>query len=188
MLVKDVEFTLKDGRKAVLRSPREEDAPELLECFRTVTAETDFIIRYPEESAQLTVEGEKEMIGRLNASELNAMLICLVDGRIAGNCQISFHSAIKTGHRAGVAIGLLKEFWSQGIGARMFQEMIRLAEEHGGVTQLELEFIEGNSRARGLYEKMGFRIAGVHPNAIRLRDGTLLNNYLMIRELPEPCR
>jgi hypothetical protein len=30
---------------------------------------------------------------------------------------------------------------------------------------------------------MGFRIAGVHPNAIRLKDGTMLNEYLMIKEL-----
>ena len=45
-----------------------------------------------------------------------------------------------------------------------------------------MEFVEGNVRARALYEKMGFRITGVRPNAIRLRDGTLLNEYLMIRE------
>ena len=49
--------------------------------------------------------------------------------------------------------------------------------------KLELEFTEGNSRARALYEKMGFRITGVKPNAIRLKDGTLLNEYSMIREI-----
>jgi len=48
---------------------------------------------------------------------------------------------------------------------------------------MELEFVEGNTRARALYEKMGFRITGVNPNAIRLRDGTLLNEYCMIREI-----
>ena len=37
--------------------------------------------------------------------------------------------------------------------------------------------------ARALYEKMGFRITGVKPNAVRLRDGTLLNEYSMIREI-----
>ena len=36
---------------------------------------------------------------------------------------------------------------------------------------------------RFLYEKMGFRITGVTPNAIRLKDGTLLNEYVMIREI-----
>lgn len=65
----------------------------------------------------------------------------------------------------------------------MFLEMIRIAEQFGGILQMELEFVEGNDRARHLYEKMGFRIAGVRPNAIRLKNGTLLNEYIMIREM-----
>jgi ribosomal protein S18 acetylase RimI-like enzyme len=65
----------------------------------------------------------------------------------------------------------------------MFEEMIRLAENREDVLQIELEFVEGNARARHLYEKMGFRITGVRPNAIRLKDGTLLNEYTMIREI-----
>ena len=65
----------------------------------------------------------------------------------------------------------------------MFQELIRIAEENPNLIQIELDFVEGNSRARALYEKMGFKITGVKPNAIRLKDGTLLNEYSMIREI-----
>ena len=65
----------------------------------------------------------------------------------------------------------------------MFEEMIRIAEANENLIQMELEFVEGNTRARALYEKMGFRIPGVNPDAIRLRDGTLLNEYCMIREI-----
>ena len=61
--------------------------------------------------------------------------------------------------------------------------MIRIAEENENILQLELDFVEGNTRARALYEKMGFRIVGIKPNAIRLKDGTLLNEYSMIREI-----
>lgn len=86
-------------------------------------------------------------------------------------------------HRASVAIAILGEYWNQGIGTRLFEEMIRIAQEREGLLQLELEFIEGNTRARHLYEKMGFRISGVRPNAIRLKDGTLLNEYMMIRRM-----
>ena len=35
----------------------------------------------------------------------------------------------------------------------------------------------------GGFAPYGYRITGVHPNAIRLKDGTLLNNYTMIKEL-----
>ncbi|MCI5859668.1 MAG: GNAT family N-acetyltransferase [Blautia sp.] len=78
---------------------------------------------------------------------------------------------------------MLKEYWNQGIGTRLFQELIRIAEENPNLIQMELDFVEGNSRARALYEKMGFRITGVKPNAIRLKAGTLLNEYSMIREI-----
>lgn len=62
-------------------------------------------------------------------------------------------------------------------------EMIKIAENNPKILQMELDFIEGNSRARALYEKMGFRITGINFNAIRQKDGTLCNEYSMIREI-----
>ena len=64
----------------------------------------------------------------------------------------------------------------------MFQEMIRIAKEQG-IEQLELEVIEGNKRAMALYEKMGFRVVSEKPNAIKLKDGTLLSELLMVKDL-----
>ena len=183
MIIKDTEFTLKDGRKAMLRSPKDEDIRGVLDYLYVSAGETEFILRYPEECGKYTYEGEKALFDRINASDNEAMLVCIVDGKVAGNCQIAWKTGIKTRHRASVAIALLKEFWNQGIGTRMFEEMIRIAEANENLIQMELEFVEGNTRARALYEKMGFRITGVNPNAIRLRDGTLLNEYCMIREI-----
>ena len=183
MIIPETEFTMKDGRKALLRSPRDEDIPGMLDYLYVSAGETDFILRYPEECGKYTADGEKALFDRINASDNEVMLVCLVDGKVAGNCQIAWSNGIKTRHRAGVAIALLKEYWNQGIGTGMFRELIRVAEENPNILQLELEFIEGNVRARALYEKMGFRITGVKPNAVRLKDGTLLNEYSMIREI-----
>lgn len=183
MIIEDVRFQLKDGREALLRNPKEEDVESTLEYMFISAGETDYLLRYPEECGRYTAEGEKRLFEEKNASPNEAMLMCIVDGKVVGNCEISFFKGKKTRHRASVAIALLSEFWNQGIGTKMFEQMISLAEAREGVTQLELEFVEGNSRARHLYEKMGFRIAGIHPNAIRLKDGTLLNNYIMIREI-----
>lgn len=183
MIIEDVRFRLKDGREALLRSPKEEDVASTLEYMFISAGETDFLLRCPEECGKYTAEGEKRLFEEKNASPDEAMLMCIVDGKVVGNCGISFYKGMKTRHRASVAIALLSEFWNQGIGTKMFEQMIGLAEAREGVTQLELEFVEGNARARHLYEKMGFRIAGIHPNAIRLKDGTLLNNYMMIREI-----
>lgn len=129
------------------------------------------------------MESEKKLFEQRNESPNEAMIMCIVDGRVVGNCAINFRTNLKTKHRAGVAIALISEFWNQGIGTKMFEEMIRLAEERGDILQLELDFAEGNSRARALYEKMGFRITGVKPDALRLKDGTLLNEYMMVRKM-----
>lgn len=183
MIIREFEFTLKDGRKALIRSPKEEDIQGMLDYLYKSAEETDFVLRYPEECSRYTPEGEKVLFERINSSETEAMLVCIVEGKVAGNCQITWNNRIKTRHRASVAIALLKEYWNQGIGTRLFQELIKIAENNENILQMELEFIEGNTRARALYEKMGFRITGVGINAVRLKDGTLLNEYHMIREI-----
>lgn len=183
MIIKDINFTLKDGRTALIRSPKDEDVQGMLDCLYASSSETEFLLCYPEECTKYTAEGEKALFDRKNNAENEAMLVCIVDGKLAGNCQISWSTGIKTRHRASVGIVLLKEFWNQGIGTRLFQEVIAIAEENEYILQMELDFVEGNSRARALYEKMGFRIIGVKPNAIRLKNGIMLNEYSMVREI-----
>ena len=183
MRIEEFTFTLKDGRTALVRSPEECDVMPMLDYLRTVAGETDFLMNYPEETSRYTPEGEKALFERVNASDYESMLVCLVDGLVAGNCMITFNNRIKTRHRAGVAIAIKREYWGQGIGTRLMQEMIRIAEDREGLMQLELDFIQGNERAKALYEKMGFKVVAVKPNAIRLKDGTLLNEYSMVREI-----
>lgn len=183
MIIKDVLFRLKDGREALLRSPKEEDIESTLEYLKVSAGETEYILRYPEECIKYTAESEKMLFEQKNKSPDEAMVMCIVDGKVAGNCEIVFFKNLKTRHRASVAIALISEFWNQGIGTKMLQEVIRLAGDRECVTQIELDVVEGNSRARHLYEKMGFRITGVRPNAIRLKDGTLLNEYMMVQEI-----
>lgn len=65
----------------------------------------------------------------------------------------------------------------------MLEALIEIAGKMQYVEQIELEYIEGNSRARALYEKFGFRIVGVRPKAYRLKEGIYLNEYIMIKEL-----
>ena len=86
---------------------------------------------------------------------------------------------MKDRHRASVAIALLQEYWKLGIGTRMFREMLQIAQKRDGVRQIEFDFTEENNRARSLYEKMGFRII----DAIRMKDGTFVNEYMMLKRL-----
>ena len=137
MIIEDVRFKLRDGREAILRSPKEEDVESTLEYLRISAGETEYILRYPEECGKYTAEGEKALFEKKNASPSEAMIMCIVDGRVVGNCDISFFRGMKTRHRGVIGIALISEFWNQGIGTKMFEEMIRLAENREGITQIE---------------------------------------------------
>jgi len=175
-------ITLKDGTQAILRAPRIDDAQPLLDFLLACAAETEFLMRTPEE-CNITLEQEARFIQSKLDSEYDCMIVCEINGEIAGNCDLTFSTRIKTRHRAGVAIALYKKFWGKGIGAAMFREMIALAEQRPGILQLELEYVDGNDRGRALYEKMGFEIVGRRPDAYRLQDGSLRDEILMMKKL-----
>ena len=183
MIFTEKEFILKDGRKALLRSPKEEDAEIMLKFITRASGETDFLMRYPEEWESYTIEREQTILRASSESPDNLMITCFLGRKIAGNCSITFRTGMKDRHRASVGIALLRDYWNLGIGTKMFQELIGIAKERGDVRQIELDFVEGNTRARALYEKMGFRITGVKPDAIRLKDGTFVNEYMMLKRL-----
>lgn len=183
MIINQFSFQLKDGRTATIRSPREEDYQNLIDYLTKATGETDFLLTTPEECSKYTPEFEKAFIKATNDSPFATMLLCVVDNQIAGTARIEQLSHVKTKHRARVAVAVLEDYWRQGIGSMFFKTMIDIAYKNQEIQQLELEFIEGNERAKGLYEKFGFKVYGFIPNSIKQKDGTLLKEYLMIKEL-----
>jgi RimJ/RimL family protein N-acetyltransferase len=183
MIFSPAAITLKDGRTGILRSPDPKaDAADLVQYLHDTAADTPFVLRTPEE-IRYTVEGEERFLQNVVDSSNDCMILCEVDGHIAGNCHLSFYPQIKRRHACSVAIALRKAYWGNGIGTAMFEAMESLARQREGILQMELEFIEGNERGRGLYEKMGFRIYAEHPDAIRLKDGTMLKEYQMMLKL-----
>lgn len=181
MLFEEKKIVLKNGQEAILRSPAVRDAEALLDALKVCSSETEFIIRSPEECTE-TVEQEAAFLERINQSPTQVMIACWVDGEAVGNCQVHFSPRMKVRHRGSIAIAIKQKYWGMGIGTAMFEEMIRIAKEWG-LSQLELEFIEGNERGRRLYEKMGFRLYGERPDGVRLRDGSMRREYLMMRRL-----
>ncbi len=185
MIIKEKYIILKDGRRALLRSPEIDDAAALIGFLAKTSTETDFLLRGADDPV-MQLEDEKKFIENSRDSENSVMICCFVGEngvyRLAGNCGLNFNARVKTAHRACIGISLLREFWGLGIGTALMREMESIAIERG-ILQLELEFVEGNSRARALYEKCGFRIYGVHPDAFRMPDGSMRNEYLMIKKL-----
>jgi RimJ/RimL family protein N-acetyltransferase len=165
----------------LFRSPVDEDANDMLQFIKKLSAETDYILTYPEEIS-FDEATELSFLKAINQSPNQVMIVALVDGVIAGNCQIRYKDKLKNHHRAVIAIGLLKTYWGLGIATTMFELMIAHAKEKG-IMQLELEVFEGNKRAIKLYEKMGFKIVAEIPNAIKYKDGHYEKEFYMVKVL-----
>lgn len=183
MIFEDKPIILKDGRMAILKSPCVEDAEKLLNYIKKSCGETEYLGRYPEEW-NITVEQEEAWVNRLRSASDTLGITCYVDDEIAGNCEINFRGSMKTSHRATIAIAILKDYWNLGIGSAMFEVLIAAAQKRG-TEIMELEFIEGNDRAKHLYEKFGFCVVSEKPNAFKLRDGTYRTEFYMQKYLRE---
>ena len=181
MFYPDKEIILKDGRTALLRAPSLSDAAGLLEYMKITAAETPFLLRTPEE-VTMTVENEERYLSRSLADPNSLMILCFVEGELAGNCNLSRRTKKKNAHRGSLGIALVKEFWNLGIGTALLSEIISAARDWG-LHQLELEVIEGNDRAMALYRKLGFETVGFTPDAIRTEDGRYVKEFLMVKRL-----
>lgn len=182
MILQPIQIQLKDGRHAILRSPEVADAAGLLAYITQACGETEFLARFPEEWESMPLEREQAWVQNRCESPDVLAIICFVDGKLAGNCEIIFHTGMKTSHRATVAIAILQEYWGLGIGSCMFEQMIAAARERGAKV-IELDFIKGNDRAQHLYQKFGFEIIAEKPMAIKQRDGRFDSLILMQKYL-----
>jgi len=175
-------FQLKDGRTCVLKPNAPEYAEEMLEYMKKTSAETEFLLRYPDE-VKYTLEQEREILGSLLENPYIIMMIALVDGKPAGNGSINgIGEKRKIQHRSSLAIALYEEYWGLGIGSAMINYMCELAARIGW-KQVDLEVVAENVRAQALYKKCGFIESGRRHNALKFDDGTYHDEVLMYREL-----
>ena len=183
MIFKEKKIMLKDGTEAVLKTPEIKDAKTLLDNVRVTAVETDFFSRSIEDWDGFSVEDEEKWINNVRESKNALVITCFINGEAVGNCDITFKSSAKTLHRATVGIAIQKRCWNIGIGSAMFEELIKAAKEHEGTEIVDLELIEGNNRAKALYEKFGFESVSVKPNFFKMKDGTYQNLVYMQKYL-----
>ena len=188
---------LKDGRTLVMRPAVPDDAEELIFYLRQTAAETRFLLKYPDEW-NLTLEKEREILAGFLDNPSGAMVIAMVESAedgdagspdrescsasslvLAGNSTIvPVGGARRVRHRCALAIALKKDFWGLGIGTALLQYQQELARRIG-YERMELEYVEGNSRGKALYEKCGFSETGRIRMANKYDDGTYSDDIVM---------
>ncbi|MCX4307087.1 MAG: GNAT family N-acetyltransferase [Acetatifactor sp.] len=182
MLFEEKKITLKDGRTGTLRSVEVRDAQNMIEYLRIVSSQTPFLLRN-EDEVTYTVEAEEQLLENKRNTPREIMMVAEVEGIIAGNCGIVSNGNLRrVFHRCGFAIALKEEYWSMGIGSAMMEYAFYLAKEMK-YEQVELEVVDGNNRAKNLYERFGFRETGRNFRALKYDDGSYRDEYKMVKIL-----
>ena len=170
-------FVLKNGQQALLRRLQPADAEKMLEFLRETSRESDFLLRYPEEN-MMGISEEVQFLEGICQSDNKIMLACVIDGSVAGSISLRGNDYRKLRHRAELALAVRKNYWHLGIGRAMLTEAVGLA-RNLGLKYLELDYIDGNARAKGLYESLGFQEIARIPQAYCQPDGTFADAILM---------
>lgn len=174
----ETSFQTKNGQSLVLRSPRGQDAQAMLDYLKTVCGETENLNRYPEE-VTFTLEWERNFLQESLAEQGSLMLAAFLGDTVVANCNIGPHGKVsKVRHRAHFGIAIRRDWWGQGLGQKLTQICIQQARQMG-YEQLELKVLSGNTRAIGLYEKLGFAHWGRVINGFKLKDGSYQDDLLM---------
>ena len=181
MIFEAKKVLLRNGKTVILKSPSEDDWQAMTDYIKCISAQTPYILRTPEECKD-TEESERAFISRYNDSELNCMISVFDGDTVVGNCNLNIKNRKKVRHRAELAIGLRKSHYRMGIGTTLITELSILA-RNLGCTQFELQYVDGNYRAKALYEKCGFREVGRMPTAIRMPDGSFADEIFMRKQL-----
>ena len=178
-------FRTGDGREVILRSPRWEDLDGMLsfatELVKERDVEPDFGVTL--DTVPTRTEEARWLADRLASMEKGDTVgvVAEVDGRLGGNSEV-FRKPLRDLQRHGtLGISVLKGYRDSGIGGEMMKALMKQCSEQGFKT-LELEAFATNERALHLYEKVGFRRAGVIPKKI-WRDGRSIDMVVMAAEL-----
>jgi len=106
-------------------------------------------------------------------------LVALIEGRIVGMLTLRRGEG-RQAHLGDIGLFVHDEFHGRGIGRKLLEASIDLAENWLGLTRIQLDVFVDNAPAIALYESCGFEREGI-ARKFGLRDGVLVDAYYMAR-------
>ena len=172
-------FVAEDGREVTLRAPRWSDLDDMLEFINSLVEEGAEIMA----TEKKTREEEVDWLARHLATvekDKKVAIVAEVDGGFVGQLEVVPQRGYSK-HVGGLGIAIRDGYRDIGIGTELMKEAETLARRLG-LELLTLEVFATNSRARHVYEKVGYRVVGSVPKAI-LKDGAYIDNIIMAKDL-----
>ncbi|TCP70107.1 GNAT family N-acetyltransferase [Baia soyae] len=161
----------------IIRRAQVSDAEKLLDYGRNIAEESPYLIITPEEMKVEDVASEEKWIKSFEASG-NVLLVAEIEGEIVGslNCNRLRRSRVR--HIGTMGIAVRKSYWNQKVGTKLIEALFEWAKENE-MEEIQLTVIKHNDRAKHVYQKLGFKVIGERPRAMKYEDGTYADEILM---------
>ena len=150
------------------RAPRPEEAEAIVAFYNAVGGETSYL-SFEKDEYPLDVPAQKQAILALEGDPINAMVLAMAGGEIAGIATISSSHKIKSRHNGELGIVVAGKYQGRGIGTELIRRLVDWARGNGVTTKLSLRTRADNVAAVQLYLRLGFTFEGC------LKGDTLLN-------------
>jgi len=172
-------FSTKDGRKVVLRTPKWEDLDDFLELINSLVEEKAEILRTEKVSREEEIDFLSKVLSRLEKDEMFC-LVAEVDGKVVAVSEISKRSGYEK-HVGVIGIATRSEFRNLRIGTEIMKTLVEKAQEMG-LKVLTLTAFATNKLAIHVYEKAGFVQTGSVPKK-HFKEGKYIDEIIMTRLL-----
>jgi putative acetyltransferase len=83
-----------------------------------------------------------------------------VDGRVVGNIVVGQLDNPRMSNSGRLGMAVHRDYWGQGVGSRLMQAMVDLADNWLNMRRIELGVHPDNAAAIRLYQKFGFEKEG----------------------------
>ena len=171
------EFSSRDGREVILRTPRWEDLDDLVELINSLVDEKAEIARAERVTREDEAEWLPKMLSSLERDEL-FFLVADVGGKVVASSDIHILSGDEK-HVGVLGIVVGSGFRDLGIGTEMMRTLVEQAVALG-LKVLTLQVFATNERAVHVYEKVGFIQTGKVPKK-HFREGQYVDEVIMTK-------
>jgi ribosomal protein S18 acetylase RimI-like enzyme len=167
---------LRNGETAILRPAATSDAEGLIEIQRQVVLEN---VANVDDHID-TAEECRNRVNSLPPSDL--WLVAERDGKVLGSIRLLAPGASFIKHIRNLYIDVHCEWRGVGLGAALIEAAGSWAREHG-VEMIALSVLDSNPRARGLYERLGFKVTGHIRDLVKRPNGKYTDDVQMALQL-----
>ena len=161
----------------IIERAKRADAVEVLQYLKAIGGETDNL-SFGSEGLPFTQESEAEYLAQIEKSCDEIMLVAKKNKKIIGSATLS-RLPRRMKHRGELSVSVLREYWNQGIGSWLLDEIIRFAQDYS-FDVIDLQVRSDNASAVHLYQKFGFIKIGTHPHFFKIENEQIPFDYMCL--------